>query len=710
MGPIFVRFRLGFTGLWKSIRTAAIASAITTALLMVLSSLSLFDTYELKSLDLFQRFNAPISDSGIAMVEIDQRGLTVLSEQGIQWPWPRQIYAPLIEICAEAGAKGIMFDIMFSEPSSYGRDDDLEFARSVESAGNVFFPIAMSSGEQYQTDIAPIERFGVRDIASQLRFKESRSYVPPIEELRARANGLGDVLISPDRDGIYRRVSLFTRYRSHLIPCLAAAPLKNRFVFRENLIFLDGRPLAVSEKGEFILYYYGRDFKFERLNVLELIAAYQNPGTPGFHEVVHRIRDRFIIIALTAPGLRDLCPTAVSSLSPGAFVHGTLLVNLLHGDHVRGVGGIWKSALVLLLGITLGFLIVRTQSFWRNGLAVLVFVLGWPIVSFGFLHFHRYWIGFLPYELAFVVVFGLTATYGYSTEGKRRRMIRHIFSRYMSDVLVKELESDPEKAKLGGERRFITIFFSDLADFTLLCETFEAEKIVNLLNDSFTEMSQIILDTKGIIDKYQGDGIMAFWGAPTSLKEHAVMACLAAIKCQRRMEDINQRLSREGFPPLVMRIGLHSGEAIVGNMGSTHRFDFTAVGDNVNVASRLEGLNKLFGTRIIVSEMTYELAKERVVARELDLIAVKGKTKAIRILELLGERSEMTQEEEQTKALFEEGLRRYRMRAFDEAQRAFESVAASRPHDQPCRIFIARCNDFRNAPPPLDWDGVTRLI
>ena len=168
----------------------------------------------------------------------------------------------------------------------------------------------------------------------------------------------------------------------------------------------------------------------------------------------------------------------------------------------------------------------------------------------------------------------------------------------MSEVLVKELESNPQKARLGGDRRFITIFFSDLANFTTLSERFEPERIVSLLNEYFTEMSQVILDSQGVIDKYQGDGIMAFWGAPISLEDHAARACLAALECQVRMGKINESLSREGIPPLSMRIGLHSGDAVVGNMGSAQRFDYTIIGDNVNLASRLEGVNKQFGTKV----------------------------------------------------------------------------------------------------------------
>jgi adenylate cyclase len=202
---------------------------------------------------------------------------------------------------------------------------------------------------------------------------------------------------------------------------------------------------------------------------------------------------------------------------------------------------------------------------------------------------------------------------------------------------------------------------------------------------------------------------MAFWGAPIPLQDHAAMACSAALACQQRMEKINSKLRNEGFPPLSMRIGLHSGEAIVGNMGSTERFDYTVIGDSVNLASRLEGVNKQFGTKIIISEITYQLPKGKIEARELDLIAVPGREKPIRVFQLLGKKDEITGDDRRVKNLFEDGLKLYRMKEFEEAQEVFEKVMEISPNDQPSRIFVERCKNLIKAPPPANWDGVFRL-
>jgi len=695
------------TGEGSAVVTSVLISLVATIILWTLYQFSPLNTLELKSLDRFQKYNAPIDDPGVVMVIVDQASLTAFSEKGIHWPWPRQVYAPLIEVCARGEARGIIFDIIFSEPSSYGREDDLEFARAVRNARNVFFPITLSSDAKYESDISPIKRFGVKYDEPGLRLPEAKSFVPPIGEVMAEARGLGDVIISPDSDGVYRKIPLFTRYQEYLFPSLAASPLKERFTLKGKGILFDAKPLPVNERGELLLHYYGQEFQFPAFNVLNIVAACQNPEGPLFDRVAGRIRGRFVIIALTAPGLHDLKPTAVTSRSPGGYIHGTLLANLLHNHHIRTASDISKFLLIFLAGVFLGFLIFGGFSFWRNSLIVLSFMMGWAMVSFGLFHYYQYWMGFLPQELSFLLIFGLAATYRYSTEGKKRRMIRKLFSQYMSEVLVRELESNPERAKLGGERQFITIFFSDLANFAGISEQYEPEKIVALLNYYFTEMSQIILDSRGIIDKYQGDGIMAFWGSPIPLEDHAVRACLVALACQQRMQGINDKLQNEGFPPLFMRIGLHSGEAIVGNMGSTQRFDYTTVGDNVNLASRLEGVNKHFGTGITMSESTYQLAKERIEARELDLIAVPGRRKPVRVFQLLGERDKITENDKRAKALFENGLKSYRIGKFKEAKKTFEKVMEINPNDQTARIFIVRCEEFIEAP-PAKWDGVFR--
>lgn len=398
---------------------SVLISLVATVVLWAFYEFGPLNTLELKSLDRFQKYNAPVKDPGVIMVKVDQASLRAFSEQGIHWPWPRRVYAPLIEVCARGEARGIVFDIIFSEPSSYGREDDLEFARAIKKAKIVFFPVNMSSDAEYQRDISSIRRFGVKDNAPEMRLREAQSYLPPIDELTLEVRGLGDVIISPDADGVYRKIPLFTRYQEYLFPSLAASPLKERFAVKGKSILFDAKALPVNERGELLLHYYGKQFQFPTFNVLDIVSACQNPEGPLFDRVASRIRGRFVIIALTAPSLHDLKPTAVNARSPGGYIHATLLANLLHNHHIRTASDVLKFLFIFLAGVVLGMLILGGFSFWRNSLIVLSFMMGWATVSFGLFHYYQYWTGFLPQEVSFLLIFGLAATYRYSTEGKR---------------------------------------------------------------------------------------------------------------------------------------------------------------------------------------------------------------------------------------------------------------------------------------------------
>jgi adenylate cyclase len=688
---------------------SVVISLMTTSLIIFLSNTTVFHIYELKSLDFLQKWNRPIDDPKVTLVEINQKSLDALSEQGINWPWPRQIYAPVVDFCSSAGAEAIIFDIIFSEPSSFGLEDDLQLAASISKAGNVFMPVSMSRTEEYHADMQSIDRFAIKDTASGIMCKTAASFIPPIEEFSRVVKGIGDVMVAPDRDGVYRKITPFTRFGGCYVPSLAAAPLIQRISLKNRGFLFDGHQIQTGADGEVMLYYYGKNYHFPVITVLDFISAYQNPDNSSAKALGEAVKGQFIIICLTAPGLYDLKPTPVTSVSPGAYVHATLLTNLLRHHHIRQMDPRLRYALIFLFGLLLGLFIIKAFSFWKNIFLSIVFLVGLPAASFVLFYLYRYWVGFLSYEISALFVVGITSTYRYNTEGKKRRIIRRLFSQYMSEALVRELEADPQKARLGGEKRFITVFFSDLVNFTALAEKLRPEDIVGLLNDYFTEMSQIILHLNGIIDKYQGDGIMAFWGAPIQLQDHAEMACLAALRCQRKMREINDAVQDEKIDALGMRIGLHSGEAIVGNMGSAQRFDYTVVGDNVNLASRLEGVNREYGTDVIISDVTYRLVKHRIEARELDLIAVKGREQPVRIYELLGEKNAISEHEARMKRLFEEGLNFYKRKAFEDARRCFERVLEIRHDDAPSLVFVERCSNYMKSPPPVGWDGVFRL-
>jgi adenylate cyclase len=310
--------------------------------------------------------------------------------------------------------------------------------------------------------------------------------------------------------------------------------------------------------------------------------------------------------------------------------------------------------------------------------------------------------------LALGFSFAGAAAYSYATEGRQKRAIRRMFSHYLSEAVISHLLAHPEGLKLGGERRRVTLLFSDLADFTSLSERLSPEAVVALLNDYLSRMTEIILAEEGVVDKFEGDAIMAFWGAPLDQPDQAVRACRAALRQQTALQEVNARLRGQGLPPLVMRVGINTGEAIVGNLGSARRFDYTAIGDAVNLASRLEGLNKYYGTAILVSEETAAAARGTLEVMEVDQVAVKGRETPVRVFQVLALAGALSAAAAQAREAFARGLAAYRQRCFGEAARHFDEALRNAPEGKPASALLQRCREFVAAPPPPDWDGVFR--
>ena len=289
---------------------------------------------------------------------------------------------------------------------------------------------------------------------------------------------------------------------------------------------------------------------------------------------------------------------------------------------------------------------------------------------------------------------------------EERQKLRGAFSQYVSPSLVDEITKHPEKLKLGGEKKALTVFFSDIRGFTTLSEKLSPEELVAFLNDYLTAMTNIVLDNKGLIDKYIGDAIMAFWGAPIDDKDHATRACNTAVLMKKEMDRISADFRKMGRPEIKIGMGVNTGDMVVGNMGSDKRFDYTVIGDNVNLASRLEGLTKQYHVGIIITETTKDFIEGRGFAvRELDKVAVKGKSKPIRIFELVGLAKDVNPQQQRGLALFELGLRAYYTQQWVKARASFTEAVAVH-HDETAQIFLDRIQEFEKHPLAKDWDGV----
>jgi adenylate cyclase len=698
------------------------AVLILAAMLLVLGLdfSGVLTPYRLKTLDLlFRHTPLPKADPQVVVVTVDQPDLDFLKNQGVTWPWPRQLYGPLIDFCRRSGAKAVIFDILYTEASSYGPEDDPQLAAAAAAAGNVVFPFFLSREDKPSSP-------GTAELLDKAALAISgsppsepvkyRSLLAPIPPLVAAARTLGNVQSPPDIDGIYRRLPLVLPFQDRWLPLLAFAAFQSLnpgppWQFQDGALVQGERRIPLDAQGQFLLKYRGPSRSHQRFSAANLIQSEYRllHGHPSLVPP-EALAGKWVFVGLTAPGLFDLKASPVSAIYPGVEVHATLLDNLLQGDFLQTVpawlSSAWTLVLVALMILTVLFV---------SGMSGLVANLG-ALVIFNAIHlglcvlaFTRSWYAdpLLP-DLALNFSFALAAVYSYATEGRQKHVIRGMFAQYMSEVVINHLLEHPDKLKLGGERRRITIFFSDLAGFTTLSERMDPETVVGLLNDYLSRMTDIILEEEGTVDKFEGDAIMAFWGAPLDQEDQAAAACRAALRQAAALQELNRHFAERGLPRLNLRMGLHTGEAIVGNLGSQKRFDYTAIGDSVNLASRLEGLNKFYGTPIMASEATVQECHDLVEFRELDWVAVKGRATPVTVYEVLALKGELTPEEAVGREKFAQALQLFRERAFSEAAQTFAAVLDHLPEDGPSLMFRDLCGQFQENPPADDWDGVFR--
>ncbi len=713
-----VRFIPSHRCMGKILYGAAIG-ALAWLLVLVLNQWGLLEPFELKIYDHLCRWQARKSPAPneIVLIVVDQGSFDAAQKNGIPWPWPRQMYEPIVQFCTLSKALVVAMDITFNQPSSYGVEDDRMLATALEQNGQVFLPVLLSRKEEPSSEE---ETKFVSRIAVPLENRSLLSPTPyhsqkaPINVLAENAAGFGNVVIDPDSDGIYRRMPLIFRYGSRWIPVFGLSVV--RHILSARSLVLEPRRMSAGEKriplddqGNFLLTFYGGLSDFPRYSAFDIIQSYMalRDGNKPIYPL-ETFKDKVVFVGYSAPDLMDLKPTPVSSVYPGMAVHATLVANLLHHDFRVRVNHFGALSLAALVTLTTAITVLFVPSIWKLGILTLSYMTALGLFV-GISFEQNLWVDPILLTANLGLAFALSTAFSYATEGRQRRQIKSMFSHYMSDLLIQDLIKNPGKLRLGGEKRELTVFFSDLAGFTSLSEKLAPEEVVALLNRYLTAMTDIILASGGIIDKYEGDAIMAFWGAPIPQDDHAGRACIAALDNQARLADLRQEFVAMGLPPVYARIGINTGAMIIGNMGSTQRFDFTVMGDSVNLASRLEGAGKAYGCGIIISEETHRQAENLVEVRELDTLRVKGKETPVTIYELLAKKGELDETAYQARNLFALGLAHYRKQKWTQAMAQFRKVLALTPEDGPSMTLIKRSEQFMEAPPPPTWDGVYRL-
>jgi len=660
------------------------------------------------------------SRGDVVIVGISDEDLKALPES---FPFPRSYYAHVIENLNRAGARVIAFDITFESP---GRGDSV-LAEALRKYDNVVLATKVQTG----TVTAQYEVRSLEESYNNVFFGMDKQ--------------LGVVNIYKNRDDVCREYLPMILIGDKLTPTFAFAALNRAFRLpplshvrpsEEGFTFMRDRVIPMYTPTTFMLNYYGPvntfryvpfsqvidDETFKTKDELELGADLN-----AFDEDMMKLfRNKIVLVGSTMAEERDYHNTPLyideggkkNYAMHGVEIHATAIQNVIDRSFVTKLTPGVEILLILVLSVLsfLGLLALKqihVRYAWLmevGAFVATVAVIG-GIFESGVLVFSSasVMMNIVNPSAAVVLAYIGTAVYQYLEERQQKALIKSVFSHYINPSVVNELVSDPDKAKLGGDRRELTVFFSDIAGFTSISERFhnKPEALVELLNEYLDEMTSIILKYEGTLDKYEGDAIMAFWGAPIPQKDHAMRTCLAALDMQRRLAVLRPKWAKEEKPQLDVRCGVNTGIMIVGNMGGKDRFDYTVIGDSVNLASRLEGANKQYNSHIMISDMTFQHVKGKVVVRELDMIQVKGKTEPVKVYELLGTSDmHLTAEQRQALEIYHEGLRLYRERKWEEAIAYMQQAHTLDPTCYAAQIYTERAGLYQITPPPPDWNGV----
>lgn len=737
-----------------SFREIIIASAIAIVALLFTGEyffpVEAFVRLENTLLDLRFRERGQVSageDPEVVIVAITQESYDQIPAPYNTWPWPRSYYASLIKNLNEAGAKAIGIDIVFSNPDRFSDKNDSLLANVLAENRNVTLAGKIN-----------INNETLLDNSSNMVFKGGAGLVKKIDENYSNyfyksAPSIGLVQVIADEDNVFRRYTpyIYSAVNDEKVPSFGFAVLNTYYdkipgsvpENSEDEFIYSGKTIPKADPSTIFINYYGINTyaTFRHVNFIDVIDdkdfvttdekdfgteinTWDNPDYGLKYQGI--FKDKIVLVGSLMPEDGDLVAVPVSggkrsgdNLMYGVEFHGTVIQNVISGRFLSEESGTLEVILIIF-AVFAGFFgssLVRHKKFSSSSLTeginlllvgFLLFILYWLSIYL-FVH-ESYIIKVIPTSAGLITGYIGSTIYHFINERKQSSEIKRMFTHYVSESLVNQLVDNPKMLKLGGKKTNLTVMFSDIAGFSTLSESMSPEELVKLMNEYFNGMTGIILDNHGTLDKYIGDAIMAFWGAPVEFDNHAVQACDAALKMKKYLDYLGHTRDKLGMPALNSRIGINTGEVIVGNMGSRHRFDFTVMGDTVNLAARLESANKQYGTCIMISEYTAAETGDRFILRDLDYIRVKGKTHPTRVYELLGEKGDTDKEtEKKLHHYYAEALAAYRAADFESAESLFIRYAEFNPEDEVTGVYLERLNYFKKNPPPADWDGVFTL-
>lgn len=621
---------------------------IVSLVLSIFYSLGIFSQQQLVASD--NLYGGNIARDDILIAAIDDKSLQEIG----RWPWDRKVFAALFDRLDQAYVVGV--DVAFFESSD--NESDSILADSIKENSRVIIPVEYTKYSREGHDII------------------GEDILMPLDILYENALDVGYINVLTDKDGVSRAVNL---------------NVKGDFESFASAVYMHYTGEEYSDKKtRYIVNFVGNPGSFKYYSISDIILG--NVKSDEFN-------DKIVLVGATSPDLHDdyFVPTSNGKAMPGVEMHANTIQTMLDETQLDKASDILTIVSIILACVIAGYLYIKFGPLIASIMNILLI---FAYILIAILFFSRGIILNIIYIPLAIFLGQISAViFSYITEKKEKKELYSAFSRYVSPNLVKDIMKDPSSLMLGGQKKEITILFSDIRGFTTLSEKMNPEELVELLNEYLSEMTEIVLKNKGLVDKFIGDAIMAFWNAPLEEKDHEILACKTAVEMKEKLEELNKKWHKKGLPKLNIGIGIHTGKVIVGNMGSEKRFDYTAIGDDVNLCSRLEGLTKYYGVNIIISEDTKNKIKDEFKLRELDEVKVKGKDNSMKIYEI-------TSLDDESITVFNKGISYYKKGEFSKAISEFNK--SKEKGDKTSEVFEKRCRELI-LNKPKNWDGIWRM-
>jgi adenylate cyclase len=646
-----------------------------------------------------------------------------------RWPWSRAVWEKMIDRFNHFGAKVIALDAMFPEPEKAcnAKSPDIGFARSIqdfqaEEGKKVIIGYEgtyykdESNKDQLYTELPEIlynymidYSQAKEDVGFEEHFVSKGTF--PIPQLLEVEPGVAYIMSDQDSDGVFRNYNLVQNFHEFYVPSMALMAYqeftgkKTKLTVDGNgdgILEVNGHVLNLNNKGQTKVRFRGSQAHFKHVDLADVYFAKDDDN-----KMKEIINGKLIVVGSSATGAHDLRNTPIDPLLPGVFFHINMTSQLINNYFFKELGINMKVSILIFLG---AILLLLAGEFFNNALLDLSLTITIMVVIFLSDKHYFFPKGYdirLFYTFAVVGMIYIWNTFiNFYISNKEKKQIKGAFSRYLAPSIVNDMLEHPEKLRVGGEKRNITVFFSDVRDFTSISEQLSANDLAMVINRYMGEMTDILFEYKGTLDKYIGDAIVGFWNAPLDIADHPQLAVEASIAMIEALPAINKEFEEQGFPEFKIGIGLNTGDCNVGNMGSDAIFAYTALGDAMNLGARLEGLCKFYGSMITISEYTYALIDhEKITCRKLDKVRVKGKLEPVEIYEVLHSTHNFMIDKEAYDN-FQIAYGRFHAKNFQGALNIFTSLSEKYPEDKASIRFKGMCEDFIETPPEENWDGV----